>query len=38
VLDRVKVAVEVVLTKGIGAAMNEFNRRPEPEQGPGEGK
>jgi PTH1 family peptidyl-tRNA hydrolase len=36
VLDRVKVAVEVVLTKGIGAAMNEFNRRPE--QGPGEGK
>lgn len=31
VLDRVKVAVEVVLTKGVGAAMNEFNRRPEPE-------
>ncbi len=29
VLDRVKVAVETVLTKGVGAAMNEFNRRPE---------
>jgi PTH1 family peptidyl-tRNA hydrolase len=29
VLDRVKVAVEVVLTKGVGAAMNEFNRKPE---------
>ncbi|HEY0162321.1 MAG TPA: aminoacyl-tRNA hydrolase [Edaphobacter sp.] len=29
VLDRVKVAVEVVLTKGVGAAMNEFNRREE---------
>jgi len=27
VLDRVKHAVEVVLTKGVGAAMNEFNRR-----------
>ena len=27
VLDRVKLAVEVVLTKGVGAAMNEFNRR-----------
>ncbi len=26
VLDRVKQAVEVVLTKGVGAAMNEFNR------------
>ncbi len=26
VLDRVKDAVEVVLTKGVGAAMNEFNR------------
>lgn len=38
VLDRVKVAVETVLTKGVGAAMNEFNRRPEPEQGSGEGK
>jgi PTH1 family peptidyl-tRNA hydrolase len=31
VLDRVKIAVEVVLTKGVGAAMNEFNRRPEAE-------
>ncbi|MDE1178487.1 MAG: aminoacyl-tRNA hydrolase [Edaphobacter sp.] len=38
VLDRVKVAVEVVLTKGVGAAMNEFNRRPEPEDGSAEGK
>jgi PTH1 family peptidyl-tRNA hydrolase len=38
VLDRVKVAVEVVLTKGVGAAMNEFNRRPEPEKGAAEGK
>ena len=27
VLDRVKDAVEMVLTKGVGAAMNEFNRR-----------
>ena len=26
VLDRVKSAVEMVLTKGVGAAMNEFNR------------
>jgi PTH1 family peptidyl-tRNA hydrolase len=26
VLDRVRSAVEVVLTKGVGAAMNEFNR------------
>jgi PTH1 family peptidyl-tRNA hydrolase len=34
VLDRARSAVEVVLTKGIGAAMNEFNRRPdEPEKG-----
>ena len=29
VLDRVKTAVETVLTKGVSAAMNEFNRRPE---------
>lgn len=29
VLDRVKSAVEVVLTKGVSAAMNEFNRRPD---------
>ena len=34
VLDRVRNAVETVLTKGVGAAMNEFNRRPdEPEKG-----
>ena len=26
VLDRAKSAVEMVLTKGVGAAMNEFNR------------
>ncbi|WP_035348190.1 aminoacyl-tRNA hydrolase [Edaphobacter aggregans] len=38
VLDRVKVAVETVLTKGVSAAMNEFNRRAEPEQGEGGGK
>jgi len=37
VLDRVKVAVEAVLTKGVSAAMNEFNRRAEPE-GEGGGK
>jgi PTH1 family peptidyl-tRNA hydrolase len=29
VLDRVKDAVEVVLTQGVGAAMNRFNRRPD---------
>jgi PTH1 family peptidyl-tRNA hydrolase len=29
VLDRVKTAVETVLTKGVSAAMNEFNRRPD---------
>jgi len=29
VLDRVKLAIEMVLTKGVSAAMNEFNRRPE---------
>jgi PTH1 family peptidyl-tRNA hydrolase len=34
VLDRVKDAVEVVLTEGVSAAMNRFNRRPdEPEDG-----
>lgn len=34
VLDRARCAVEAVLTKGGGAAMNEFNRRPdEPEKG-----
>ncbi len=35
VLDRVKNAVEMVLTQGVGAAMNEFNRRPpDPETEP----
>jgi peptidyl-tRNA hydrolase, PTH1 family len=29
VLDRVKDAVEVVLTEGVNAAMNRFNRRPD---------
>ena len=39
VLDRVKAAVEMVLTKGVGAAMNEFNRRPDgPENGTDEPK
>ena len=38
VLDRVKVAVETVLTKGVSSAMNEFNRRPDSEKGSGEGK
>ena len=28
VLDRARSAVEVVLTKGVSAAMNEFNRKP----------
>jgi PTH1 family peptidyl-tRNA hydrolase len=37
VLDRVKLAVETVLTKDVSAAMNEFNRRAEPE-GSAEGK
>ncbi|MEO6910209.1 MAG: aminoacyl-tRNA hydrolase [Edaphobacter sp.] len=37
VLDRARNAVEVVLTKGVGAAMNEFNRRPDgPEKGTNE--
>ena len=37
VLDRVRGAVEVVLTEGVGAAMNEFNRRPDdPESGTNE--
>jgi len=39
VLDRVRSAVEVVLTEGVGAAMSEFNRRPtDPEDGTGESK
>jgi PTH1 family peptidyl-tRNA hydrolase len=29
VLDRTKSAVETVLTEGVGAAMNKFNRRPD---------
>ena len=34
VLDRVKSAVEAVLTDGVSAAMNRFNRRPDdPEDG-----
>jgi peptidyl-tRNA hydrolase, PTH1 family len=34
VLDRVEDAVEAVLTEGVSAAMNKFNRRPEdPENG-----
>jgi PTH1 family peptidyl-tRNA hydrolase len=34
VLDRVKDAVEMVLTQGVGTAMNRFNRRPgDPEEG-----
>lgn len=35
VLDRVKLAVEMVLTKGVSAAMNEFNRREEKDSGGG---
>ena len=39
VLDRVRGAVEVVLTEGVGAAMNRFNRRPDdPENGTDEPK
>jgi PTH1 family peptidyl-tRNA hydrolase len=39
VLDRAKSAVEMVLTKGVAAAMNEFNRRPpDPEDGTDESK
>jgi peptidyl-tRNA hydrolase, PTH1 family len=39
VLDRVKDAVEVVLTEGVSAAMNRFNRRlDDPENGTGEPK
>jgi PTH1 family peptidyl-tRNA hydrolase len=35
VLDRVKIAVETVLTKGVSAAMNEFNRRTEKDSNDG---
>ena len=39
VLDRVRGAVETVLTEGVGAAMNKFNRRPDdPEDGSEESK
>jgi peptidyl-tRNA hydrolase, PTH1 family len=39
VLDRARAAVEMVLTQGVGAAMNEFNRRPaDPEDGTDESK
>ena len=32
VLDQAARAVEMVLMKGVGAAMNEFNRRIEPDK------
>ena len=35
VLDRSRTAVETVLTKGVAAAMNEFNRRPDPSDNAG---
>jgi peptidyl-tRNA hydrolase, PTH1 family len=39
VLDRVKDAIEMVLTEGVSAAMNKFNRRPDdPDAGTGESK
>jgi PTH1 family peptidyl-tRNA hydrolase len=39
VLDRTRSAVEMVLTQGVGAAMNVYNRRPEdPESGSDESK
>ncbi len=39
VLDRVEDAVEAVLTEGVSAAMNRFNRRPDdPENGSDESK
>ncbi|WP_260735347.1 aminoacyl-tRNA hydrolase [Tunturiibacter lichenicola] len=39
VLDRVEDAVEAMLTEGVSAAMNRFNRRPEdPENGSDEAK
>jgi PTH1 family peptidyl-tRNA hydrolase len=36
VLDQASDAVGVILSEGVGAAMNRFNRKPEEEQGPGE--
>ena len=38
VLDRTRGAVEMVLTQGVGAAMNEFNRRPADPDGTDESK
>ena len=39
VLDRTRCAVEMVLTQGVSAAMNRFNRRPDdPEDGTDEPK
>ena len=38
VLDHVELAVEAILTKGISAAMNEFNRRPDEPEGNGRPK
>ena len=38
VLDRVRDAVEAMLTRGVGAAMNEFNRRPDEPEGNGGAK
>jgi peptidyl-tRNA hydrolase, PTH1 family len=38
VLDRARGAVEMVLTQGVSAAMNEFNRRPADPDGTGESK
>jgi peptidyl-tRNA hydrolase, PTH1 family len=33
VLDRAKASIEMVLTRGVSAAMNEFNRRPDDSNG-----
>ena len=38
VLDRAQLAVEAILTRGIAAAMNEFNRKPDTPKNPDEGK
>ena len=39
VLDRAKGAVEAVLTEGVSAAMNKFNRRPDdPDNGSDQSK